>query len=191
MGWDGSDWQKLPVKSASYPNLRTEIFDDDTGADIVPYGYDGLSNDIDEFISGCLKYGFNRVSWDRWRNNIEATVLSSAARTASGNSADQTNHNARGILIIIDVTAVSGTSPTLQIRVQAKCPVSGKYYTIAQTATWSTIGTRAMAVYPGASDSQALMDNNEVPLPRTYRVRYIIGGTNPSFTFSVGAMYIV
>jgi len=196
MGWDGSKWQKLLVESSVNPNLRVGIYEGANEAEVETSGSDGLSNITNQLITGAMKYGFNGISWDRWRNNTEVTVLASATRTASGNSADQTNYKAKGVILFIDITAVSGTFATgegLKIIVIGKDPISGEGVWLAATVAFTSTGTRILLVYPGATDVQGIgaVYVNDIPLPRVWYVRYSITGTNPSFTFSVGASYVV
>jgi len=192
MGWDGSAWQKVGIVSGTVPHLKVVIGDDTTPtlAD-VRAPVDGEATRAGPAV-GSHNLGFNGSRWDRWRNNTEKTVLPSGTRTVSGNSADQVNYNARGAILILRVTAVSGTSPTLDVFVEAKDPASGVYDRIARFTQMTAAGWRDLVVYPGATDVQGYVaDQNDVPLPRTWRISYTIGGTNPSFTFSVGVSYIV
>jgi len=152
---------------------------------------DSLSTTINTLAARAYQHLFNGTNWDRERGNTAITILASGARTTPGASSDQTNHNARGIILIVNVTAVSGTAPTLDVDVEAKDPVSGNYVVIASMTQITTTGTYIIVLYPGAIDDQAKVDNQGLPLPRTWRVAYAIGGTTPSFTFSVGGMYIV
>jgi len=135
---------------------------------------------------------YNETKWDRQRGNTEVTVLASAARTATGASAAQTNHNARGALLYIRVTAVSGTSPTLRIDPQSKDPISATHNSLTLSPNITATGSYQLACYPGAADTDGVIYNSTgLPLPRTWRVQYAIGGTSPSFTFSVSALYVV
>lgn len=115
--------------------------------------------------------------WDRWRNNTEGTLLASAARTASVNSADLTVYNGAKLTVYLDVTAASGTSPTLDVTVKAKDPASGKYFTIGTFTQKTGVTSDAIFIGGGADVEFAV---------RTLRVECVIGGTTPSFTFSVG-----
>ena len=143
--------------------------------------------------AGAL-YGIGTLAYDgsAWvyaRTNLNETLLASAAQTATVTVADQINYNARGLDLIVDVTAVSGTTPTLTVALQGKDPASGKYYTILASASITAVGTTVLHVYPGlvaAANSAA----NAV-LPRTWNVVATIGGTTPSFTFSIGASVIL
>jgi len=192
MIWDGSAWRKALAESATNPNLRVSIWRGTDEALVYPRNIDNMSAANDVLHSIACKAAFNETSWDRWRNNTEVTVLPSATRTTSGNSADQTNFNARGVILFLKVTAVGGTSPTLGVFVQAKDPTSASYFTIARFSQMTAVGSRELIVYPGATDTQVeVADHNDIPISRTWRIWYSIGGTNPSFEFSVGASYIV
>ncbi|MEW5820327.1 MAG: hypothetical protein AB1782_09065 [Cyanobacteriota bacterium] len=100
------------------------------------------------------------------------TFLSSASRTSSGNSGNgvYVGENAESV-IYLDVTAASGTSPTLDVSIQD---------TIDGT-NWDTV----------ASFTQATSTGREVKRINNYsrymRISYTIGGTDPDFTFSVSA----
>jgi len=196
MGWDGSDWQRLPVESSINPNLRVGIYEGANEAEVEASGSDGKANTINQLVTGAMRYGFNESTWDRWRNNTNVTVLPSATRTVSGDSAEQTNCNARGVYICLDITAVSGTFAAgegLRIQVRIKDATAIKYKAIM---TWlgpyTTTGTYWALIYPGVTDTAGQIEvENDVPLSRTWLVRYEITGTTPSFTFSVGASYII
>lgn len=109
--------------------------------------------------------------------NTEGTILASAARTASVNSADIINQSGSKLAVYLDVTAASGTTPTLDIAVKAKDPASGKYFLIGTFTQKTGIISDAIFIGSGADVEFAT---------KTYRVECVIGGTTPSFTFSVG-----
>lgn len=124
-------------------------------------------------------------------SNATETILSSAARTASGQSDAQSNWQYRGVRLYLDVSAVSGTSPTLDAKVQTKDPVSGTWVDLpnASFAQKTGAGTDTLVIFPGvtATANRGVSD----ALDKNWRIDYTIGGTSPSFTFSVGAVYIV
>lgn len=127
-----------------------------------------------------------------YKEHHAAEVIASGAINATGNSADMTNENARGALVIVDISAVSGTSPTLTVKLQAKDPISGHYADIpgATTTALNATGTTLLVVYPGA----AVTANSSVsqPLPRTWRVAYTLGGSaSPTVTASVSVQYVL
>lgn len=136
-----------------------------------------------------FNYKFNGVSWDRVYNNTQGTLLVSAARTAGANSATQTNFNARGVLIILNVTAASGTGG-LQAVVYTLDPVSGQSVLLYAPPTAITVaGTYAYMVYPGASGATAGNQRvnvvSGVALPRQWFVGVGVGDSS-SYTYSVG-----
>lgn len=116
------------------------------------------------------------------------TLLASSTKTASFNGDDVANLGYRGGHIVIDVTAASGTSPTLVVTVQGKDPTSGKYYTILASASITGTGTTVLRIFDGATVAANTAANDV--LPPVWRVISTIGGTSPSFTYSIGATYI-
>ena len=136
-------------------------------------------------------YVFNDSTWDRVRNNIEVTQLASAARTGNTNGPDQTNYNARGVIITLDVTTDPGGGETLQLIVEHKDGVSSAYEILLDDGANATPGRRTVIVYPGigaaANDVTTIAG---YPLPRTWRVRVVhsAGGT---WNYSVGASLIL
>jgi hypothetical protein len=123
------------------------------------------------------------------------TLLASAARTASGAGSDVGGvENARALQVTLDITAVSGTTPTLDLEVQAKIGVKyTRLVTFAQkTATGTFVReakrtlTAAPAEYTIALDpSLTAAGVSDIEWWDFLRVKYTIGGTTPSFTFSV------
>lgn len=106
------------------------------------------------------------------------TVVASAARTTSGQSAAASPGGvvapgrASRLALAVDVTAASGTTPTLDMSVE-----------------WSPDGATWFASEPADSFTQITAAKKVVkqflakaPL---YRVVWVIAGTTPSFTFSV------
>lgn len=98
------------------------------------------------------------------------TLLASAARTATASAAGVAGFAAANNLVLqLDVTAASGTLPTLDVVVQD---------TIDNT-NYSTIATFAQKITTGREVIRLA-----TPFTDTLRVVYTIGGTTPSFTFS-------
>lgn len=121
------------------------------------------------------------------RQNYEITLLASANRTASVNSADFTNHTARGAVFVIDATAASAT-PSVVFTIQGKSSLGGNYYTILASAAITGISTTILRVYPGITTgaNAAVSD----VLPFVYRVIAVAGDADP-LTYSVSANLIV
>lgn len=111
----------------------------------------------------------NYVSPD---TTLVAGSVASAARTATGNGSafDTTSFNS--IEGFLTVTAASGTTPTLDVRLETSLDAG---------TTWSTVAAFAQAT--------AATTKNKVfgPLGDSCRWAWTIAGTTPSFTFSVAA----
>lgn len=104
----------------------------------------------------------------------EETVLISASRTISGESEVILSGKYKEAVAFIDVTAATGTSPTLDVKFQTKDPVSGKWFNITELEfTQLTIVGNEMKTKSGLLGS-------------SLKCIYTIGGTTPDFTFSIG-----
>lgn len=117
--------------------------------------------------------------------NAGGTLLASAARTASVNSADQVNLSGDSVHVIVDVTAY--TSGTLTVSVQGKDPASGKYYTLLSSAALAATGTTVLKVGKGLPATANVSANDLLPL--VWRVS-VVGASTPIATFSVGFMAV-
>lgn len=110
------------------------------------------------------------------RGNVSGISLAAlAAAAAGGQSADQVNLNGRGVKVVIDITALAGTTPTLTVTIQGKDPVSGKYFTILVSAALAAVATTVLTVYPGIVAAANVAANDA--LPRDWRISYAIGGS--------------
>jgi hypothetical protein len=129
-----------------------------------------------------------------WRNNTEGTLLASAARTASATSPQQTNHNAKGVIVFLDVTAVSGTGG-LTVIIHGTDPTSGKQIDLLISNSITTLGRYAFELYPGSSTGGTAGNakvNTRVAgsLPRKWDV-LIYNSDGTSYTYSTGYSLIV
>lgn len=96
----------------------------------------------------------------------------SAARTTSGSLTAGSHYaSVDSIRAQLNVTAVSGTSPTLNVVIEDSLDAG---------VTWNTIGTFAQRTAAGRE-----VINITIPFGSTVRVSWTIGGTTPSFTFVV------
>lgn len=115
------------------------------------------------------------------------TVFASAARTATASSADQFASVHRGVIFTLNISAASGTTPTLDVKIQMKDNVSGVYIDIpgAAFAQKTTTGTDSLVLYPGVT----VTANRSVStvLPSCFKAVATITGTSPSFTFTLAA----
>jgi hypothetical protein len=101
-------------------------------------------------------------------------TLYSGTVTSSGNTADIDVSLYSSVRIMVKVTSVSGTSPTLDVYVEGKYEATGDYVPLL-----SITGITSTGVYElGQLDNLCF---------RYIRVRWVVGGTTPSFTFAVVA----
>ena len=109
--------------------------------------------------------------------NTPVTVLPSTTVTSNGDTTASPVRTDYGSVIVffLDVTAVSGTNPTLDLYIDIQDPVSGKWVNQDKFPTVRSAGTHALAVFVRSN---------------RYAVRWVLGGTSPAFTFSVGAVII-
>jgi hypothetical protein len=137
-------------------------------------------------------YLYNGATWDRNRNNIEGSVLASATRTSITNSPKQTNHNAKALVIYLDVTAASGTgglTPFLRLY----DPVTGKTVVInVLSSAITAIGTYAFVIGLGASGTVTNSVKSFVSsiISRQYDIQ-IYHNDASSYTYSVGQCLVV
>ncbi len=104
---------------------------------------------------------------------FEQSFADSAARTANGNSGVFHGYGPAATLRVqLNVTAASGTSPSLAVFVEDS---------LDGGATWNTIGTFAAKTAAG----QREVINVTSPFADRIRARWELTGTTPSFTFSI------
>lgn len=119
--------------------------------------------------------------------NKEITLLASAARTVSVDTADQDNQYWRGVIITIDVTAAAVT-PSVVFTIQGKSKLGTDYSTILASAAITGVGVTVLKVYPGLVAAVNASANDV--LPRVWRVS-IVAGDADSLTYSLSANYIL
>lgn len=108
---------------------------------------------------------------DHW---VESVILSgSSAKTSNGSTSDIDVGRFQYGVFCIDVTAVSGTSPSLAVYIDGKDQYSGKYKVLYQQTGINGVTT-------------IFSETLTIPF-KFIRVRWEISGTSPSFTFSVSA----
>lgn len=76
------------------------------------------------------------------------------------------------IAMTLDVTAASGTSPTLDVVIEDS----------ADEVTWNTLATFAQKTAVGKESIRI-----STPFHKFVRVKYTVGGVTPSFDVSLGA----
>lgn len=103
---------------------------------------------------------------------LTTVLLASGARTASGEGSSVDLGNTKELVVTLDVSAASGTTPTLDAKLQHS----------PDGVKWSDLGT-AFGQKTGVSREVKAFTQYH----RYVKVVYTIGGTSPSFTFSVEA----
>ncbi len=115
---------------------------------------------------------------DEWRNlrivrgKTDGVAVTSAARSTSSNNSGLEVHQWDELRFDLNITAVSGSSPTLDVYIEIKDLLTGNWI--------------QQSVFP--RQSAVLTEEISLVIPCiawTYRVRWVIGGSTPSFTFSV------
>lgn len=123
-----------------------------------------------------------------WSTDDVSVLTLTAQGAGTVTSPDQINPAGSGIKLVIDITALTGTTPTVAVTLQGKDTTSGKYFTILASAALSAVGTTVLTVFPGATASANVAANDI--LPRTWRVSVTVAGTGPAATATIGASVI-
>jgi hypothetical protein len=144
---------------------------------------DGASNPTIAYF-GAYGMLHNGTTWDRAKSNFNTTTGDTGAKTVTVAGATQTNFNARGAAISINMGTVSGTTPTFTAQAQFSPDGGTTWVNIAGavTASITATGVYTLIIYPGVT--VAANASISYPLPRTWRLNYTIGGTTPSFTIT-------
>ena len=121
----------------------------------------------------------------------EIILFTSAARIVTANSGPvrQVEQDAyRGVWLYLDVTAASGTTPTLDIIIARYDPASDAYIAIPGAVFTQKTGvvTDELTIYPTLT--AAPNDIVREHIGEHFRAEATIGGVSPSFTFSLGAL---
>jgi hypothetical protein len=101
-------------------------------------------------------------------------VLSGTRGAGTYNSQSLPTNYAADVLVMVHVTAASGTSPTLAVSLEQS----------NDGTTWTAVPNSAAAVVTAVGNSLA----NASMTQQLCRVVAVIGGTTPSFTFRVAAL---
>ncbi len=149
--------------------------------------------------AGVRLFNDTAGTWDRQRGNTSGTLLASAARTVQTVSANQTNYNARGVLITIRVTA-KAASTQLGFNVAGLEGIGGQGYYLAQNASqWAAaVGDiYVFVVYPGVIDADLTNSGYlttslgvSCPLPRIWSFAVTPSDAN-SVTYSSTYNYVL
>lgn len=126
-------------------------------------------------------YNGTANKFDRRRNNNDVTGLSSTARTATTSTPDQISYNYQGVIVGVNVSALTATG-TLVITIEGKDPISSVYYTLFTGTAIAATGFFPYQFYPGAAITSGVSAAGRVP--RVFRVT-ATPGNGVSITYSV------
>lgn len=171
---------------------------------------DAFVNPTDAIASSSLLSGFNGTTWDRLRtapspadtgilqraNHFKQnyTLLASAAKTTSSQSSTLTGFGSfRTALIQLDVTAQSGTTPTLDVYIDTTIDDTNWLSMVHFAQFAATTGRRVAQLSEHGAVGMSDFDLTDLPAGTirqgswgsSLRVRWLISGVSPSFTFSV------
>lgn len=104
------------------------------------------------------------------------------------NSTPQENFGCHGVTIGINVTGITGTTPSLTVKIFGIDGVSNQMYLILASAAITANGFVQLTVYPGMVAAANLVANS--PLPSKWLVQTVVAGTGPSVTATIGASVI-
>jgi len=119
---------------------------------------------------------------DRYLNRDDITLKQSSAETASATGSGVELGDKASMALIVDVTAATGTSPTLLVTVEGSNDGS-VWYTLAKIGANGVV-YGDVAAAPSNFTTAATV-RAVVPAARFVRSKSTIGGTTPSFTYSV------
>ena len=162
-----------------------------TGYPTAAASADALANPTVTQV-GAAALAFNGTTWDRVRGMSTAlTTGDTGAKVATGNGATITNIGNKGVQIVVNMGAVSGTTPTAVLKVQGSTDAGTTWYDIpgATTASLTATGQYGITIYPGVATTAGVATTGttattSMVIPRTWRMVWTIGGTTPSFTIT-------
>lgn len=127
------------------------------------------------------------------RGNTEDILLALAARTALTISSNVDNINARGVQLILYVTA-AGTG-NLQVGIQGIDSVAGPYYLTTPATAITVAGTYVYDFYPGSTAAAAaagigVAARYPLEIPKTWRT-VVLHADASSWTYSLNYKLVV
>jgi hypothetical protein len=122
---------------------------------------------------------------------VVSTTGDTGAKTTTFNGATLTNTTSKGATVVLHLGTVSGTTPTLVMKLQASADGGTTWLDLpgATTAIITATGDYGIQIYPGLVAVAGVATTATIAqvsgmLPKTWRAVYTIGGTTPSFTIT-------
>lgn len=140
-------------------------------------------------------------------NGTAVALVASTTQTASGNSGDLRDKpngfkSCSAASLILDVTAQSGTTPTLDVLVDTSVDNGTTWYLAfgwaqvgANTGTWrldirdNGIGFAEVGAVSTISSGVTSPVTQNCVMTQDIRVRWVIAGGTPSYTFAVWGIF--
>lgn len=114
------------------------------------------------------------------------TIITHTAASAGVTGPIIDTQSGLGLLLFINVTAISGTSPTLTVTLKGLIDEAATAsYTILASAALNATGLTVLKVYPGLTAAANTVANDVVP--GRCQIVTAIGGTGPSVTATISA----
>jgi len=131
--------------------------------------------------------------------NQHVTIFASGAKGSGANNSNPvTNHSGKGAMFWLDITAVSGTSPTLDVKIQGYDQTGGDWIDLAANVAGNAAyafaqktgaGQDQLAVYPGLTASANAVCTGIIP-NQIRAVATVGGSSTPTVTFSLSVDFI-
>lgn len=110
-------------------------------------------------------------------------ITLAAAGAGTTTSFDVSNPSYGQLLLFINITAITGTGPTLTVTIQSKDPASGTAYDLLVSTALSATGLTVLQVGPGITAAANLSVARAVP---TYwHAIAVVAGTTPAVTGTI------
>lgn len=131
----------------------------------------GLTNNNGSNMIPIAPFLLNGTSFDAQISNTDGITVQTLTAQAAGTvvSTTQKNINARGLMLGINITAVTGS---LTVTVQGVDPVSGGTFTLLVSAALAAVAKTLLMIYPGATTSANVVASQ--PLPRSWNVSSLV-----------------
>lgn len=116
--------------------------------------------------------------------------VSSVTITGTTNfaSADISNVYGPCLKAAVNITSLTGTTPTITVQIQGKDTISGLYFTVLSSAALSTTGLTVLTVCPGITVTANVSASDIVP--GTVRANFVYGGTVTASAGTVGLEFM-
>lgn len=115
-------------------------------------------------------------STGRYDRGVDLTLHASAAETATGSSTSVELGDKGTVRLVLDISAASGTTPTLDITIETSSDNG-------VNDAWRSLGTFPQQT--GVATGNSSIKRSFGGCDRYVRSRRVIGGTTPSFTYSI------